>query len=193
MSLQPVVHPSPRPSHRDVQNINTIFPAGKNPPIRPNTDLCCNQLALCPPGLPKAHSTLIRETWDKFLTSYPDCEFVSSLLNIIDVGASIGHSGPPISQSCKNFKSAMDYSVVISKEIDSLLLEGHIHGPFTKPPSPNFRCSPLGTSSHKCNPKQHVFNHYSWPITGSVNDETPDTEGTIHYDSFTSMATVLHD
>jgi len=42
---------SPRPSHRDVQNINTIFSRWKNPPSPPNTDLRCNRLAMCPPGL----------------------------------------------------------------------------------------------------------------------------------------------
>ena len=153
MSLQPVVHPSPRPSHRDVQNVNTIFPTGKNPPIRPNTDLCCNWLALCPPGLPKAYSPLIRETWDSFLADYPDSKFVSGLLNIIDVGASIGHSGMLISQSCKNLRSSIDHPDIISKEINSLLSEGRIHGPFVEPPLPNFRCSPLGTATRKHNPK----------------------------------------
>src|SRR5882724_9880386 len=153
MSQQPVVHPSPCPSHREVQNINTIFPAGKNPPIRPNTDLCCNRLAMCPPGLPKAFSPLIREAWDSFLADHPDCEFVSGLLNIIDVGASIGHSGPPISQSCKYLRSAIDHPDIISKEINSLLSEGCIHGPFVDPLLLNFRCSPLGTATHKCDPK----------------------------------------
>src|SRR5882672_9769922 len=125
MSQQPVVYPSSRPSHGDVQNMNTNFP-----PIHPSTDLCCNCLALCPPGLPKASSPLIREAWDLFLADYPDHEFVSGLLNIIDVGASIGHSGLPISQSCKNLRSAIDHPDIISNEINSLRFEGRIHGPF---------------------------------------------------------------
>src|SRR5882672_12257017 len=112
MSQQPVVYPSPHPSHRDVQNMNTIVPpthprtdlhcnclapgppnTGKIPTTRPNTDLHCNHLALCPSSLPKASSPLIREAWDLFLADYPDREFVNGLLNIMDVGASIGHSG----------------------------------------------------------------------------------------------------
>src|SRR5882724_11724011 len=191
MSQQPVVHPSPRPSHRDVQNINTIFPAGKNPPIRPNTNLCCNRLAMCPPGLPKAKSPMIREAWDLFLADYPDREFVNDLLNIIDVGASIGHSGPQISQSCKNLRSAIDHHDVISKEVNSLLIEGHIHGPFMEPPLPYFHCSPIGTSTCKRDPKICVFNHYSWPEIGSVNSQMADKEGSITYGSFTSVAAAL--
>src|SRR5882724_9950306 len=83
-----------------------------------NTDLHCNCLALCPPGLPKASSPLIREAWNLFLTDYPECKFVSGLLNIIDVGASIGHLGLPISQSCKNIRSSIDHPNIISKEIN---------------------------------------------------------------------------
>src|SRR5882724_8351366 len=191
MSQQPVVHPSPCPSHRDVQNINTIFPAGKNPPIRPNTDLRCNQLAMCPPGIPKAYSPLIRETWDSFLADYPDHEFVSGLLNIIDMGASIGHCGPQISQWCKNLRSAIDHHDVISKEVNFLLIEGRIHGHFMEPPLPYFRCSPIGTSTRKCDPKRRIFNHYSWPEIGSVNSQTADKEGYITYDSFTSVSATL--
>ena len=120
MRQQPLGHPSPYPSHRNVQNVNNIFPVGKNLSNHPNTDLHCNHLALCPPGLPKASSPLIREAWDLLLTDYPDHEFVSRLLNIIDVGASIGQLGPLISQSCKNLRSATDHPDIISTEINSL-------------------------------------------------------------------------
>jgi len=120
MSQQPVVHPSPHPSLGDVQNLNTLFLDGNNPPTCPNTNLCCNSLAFCPPGLPKASSPLIRDAWDFLLADYPDHKFVSGLLNIIDVGASIGHSGPPSSQSCKNLRSVIDHKDIISKEIDFL-------------------------------------------------------------------------
>src|SRR5882724_1264440 len=87
MSQQHVVHPSPHPSLRDLQKLNTLFLDGNNPPAHRNTNLHCNSLALCPPGLPKASSPLIRDAWDLLLTDYPDCKFISSLLNIIDVGA----------------------------------------------------------------------------------------------------------
>jgi len=54
-------------------NMNKIFPAEESPIIQ-ITDLCCNQLALCPPGL-SPYSPLIRETWDSFLANYPDPEW----------------------------------------------------------------------------------------------------------------------
>src|SRR5882724_3448670 len=141
-------------------------------------------MALCPPGLPEATSPLIREAWRSHLTDYPDSEFMNTILNIIDVGASIGHSGPQISQSCNNLRSALDHKAVISKEIDSLCSEGHMHGPFREPSLPHFHCSPLGTSICKCNPKWRIFNHYSWPKGHSINNEMPDEEGSIVYNPF---------
>src|SRR5882724_3498999 len=107
------------------------------------------------------------------------------------MGESIGHSGLMISQLCNNLRSALYHNDIISKEIDSLWLEGCIHRPFSEPPLPHFHCSPLGSLSCKCNPKQHIFNHYSWPEFGLVNSQTPDMEGSIHYNSFTSMVAVL--
>jgi len=85
----------------------------------------------------------------------------------------------------------MEHPDIISKEIDGLLKEGCIHGPFEAPPLENFRCSPLGMATCNCNPKCHVFNHYSWPRDTSVNDETPDFKGVIKYDSFLSTTATV--
>ena len=159
----------------------------------PNTDPCFNRLALCLAGLLPAISTLNRASWDYYLTDYTDCEFVDVILNIIDVGASVGHLGLPKIQSCKNLRSALDHKLVILNEIHSLLSEGCIHGPFESPLLANFRCSSLGMAMHKCDNKHCVFNHYSWPKGMSVNNKTPDTEGAIHYDSFQSVAAALHE
>src|SRR5882672_3435032 len=136
MRQRPFVHPSSCPSQRDEQSMIYLFPAGAPPPICPNTDPRCNHVALCPSGLPAAISPLIKEAWSSHLADYPDHEFVNAVLNIIDVGASIGHSGPQISQSCSNLRSALDHLSVISKEIESLHAEGCIHGPFREPPLP---------------------------------------------------------
>src|SRR5882672_12590547 len=191
MSQQSLVHSSPRPSQRNLLLGNTVFPMGPAPPTHPNTNPHCNSLALCPAGLPLATSPLKRATWASYLAEYPDCEFVDALLNIIDVGASIGHMGTQKLQSCKNLRSTLDHPGVISKEIDGLLKEGCIHGPLEAPPLANFRCSPLGTATRKHNPKRRVFNHYSWPRDASVNDETHYFESTIKYDSLLSATAAL--
>src|SRR5882724_6961759 len=158
--------------------------AGALPPLYPRTNPRSNHVALCPSGLPSIVSTLKRDTCEYYLSEYPDQSFVDSILNIIYVGACISHMVPSKPQMCKNLRSATDFPGDISKEIESLRSLMHIHGPFQAPPFPNFRCSPLGTSTRKRSPKCRVFNHYSWPPSSSVNAETPDTEGEITYEFF---------
>src|SRR5882672_1292825 len=106
MSQHNLVHSSPRPSQGNVPLENTLFPAGPIPPIHPNTDPRCNRLALCPAGLLPAISPLKRDVWAHHLADYLDHKFMATLLNIIDVGASIGHMGTQKSQSCKILQSA---------------------------------------------------------------------------------------
>jgi len=153
MRIPSIVHPSPHPSPGDVQIKNFKFIAGPTPPTQPNTDPHCNHWDLFPPDLPHTISPLNRDAWESYLSDYPDREFMDTILNIIDVGASISHSGLPKSQLCKNLRSALDHKEVISKEINSLLAERCIHGPFEEPLLPHFHCLPLGTSTHKHNPK----------------------------------------
>src|SRR5882724_9421235 len=110
MSQHSLAHSSPCPSQGNVLLENTLFPVGSTPPTHPN----CNHLASCPAGLPPAISPLDRDAWASNLEDYPDREFVDTLLNIIDVGAYIGHTGKHKSQSCSNLRSAMDHPDVIS-------------------------------------------------------------------------------
>jgi len=97
-------------------------------------------MAICLPGLPMVVSPLNRDAWSFHLAEYPDCNFVDAVLNIINVGASIGHSGPQKPQSCNNLRVAVDHSPIISKEIYYLLSDGHIHGPLWS------HCSQISTA-----------------------------------------------
>ena len=122
--------PCPCPQDRQESNLTQFLP-GALPPLRPNTNPHLNLTPLCPPGLPKAESTCNREAWKFYLSEYPDRCFVDSILNIIDMGTSIGHLGPSIFQICKNLRSATDFPGDISKEIKSLCVQGHIQDPPT--------------------------------------------------------------
>ena len=115
MSQHILVHSSPHPSQGNVLLENTLFLVGPLPPTHPNTDPHCNHLAYFPAGLLPAIPPLKRDVWVAHLADYPDREFMDALLNIIDVGASIGHVGSQKSQSCKNLRSALDHLDIISK------------------------------------------------------------------------------
>src|SRR5882724_9806648 len=133
------VESTPCPFPQDVQEMQFhISLAGNIPPFFPNTNPQSNLTSSCPPGLPKVKSMLNRDVWHFYLVDYPDCVFVDFLLNIIDIGASIGHMGPPKSQYCKNLQSSTNYPDEISKEIKSLHSLKHVHGPFPAPALPYF-------------------------------------------------------
>ena len=72
------------------------------------------------------------------------------------------------------------------RDIATLAAFDRVSGPFSAPPLPDFRCSPLGVvarSKRQLN-KFRVINHLSWPLGLSVNDGIPDAEASIGYDSF---------
>ena len=144
----------------------------------------CNQVPISTSHLPRVNSSLIKDAWEFYLLDYPDKQFVTSLLHIIDHGASLGFTGPNHPQACRNLSSAFDAPDAVNTSIHSLRKNGHIHGPFPSPPLPNFRASPLGTVTRKRKTKRRLINHLSWPTGSSVNDGIPDSEAHIHYENF---------
>lgn len=113
--------------------------------------------------------------------------YVQALLHIIDFGAALGYSGPPLSQTCRNLATALEHPDTVAADISALCSRQRMHGPFTAPPLTPFRSSPLGVVSRPRNPsKLRVIHHLSWPRGSSVNDGIPDSESSISYESFDS-------
>ena len=100
-------------------------------------------------------------------------------------GAHIGFSGPVTIRAGKNLTSAFDDVGFMDAAVSSLVTNGQVHGPFSSPPLPAFRVSPLGSVRRKHYPeKRRLINHLSWPHGLSVNDGIPDSEAFIAYDMF---------
>ncbi len=144
-------------------------------------------------GLTRVSCPLVKSVWQWYLADYPDRSFVATILHIIEFGASLGYIGPEFEQSCHNLKSAFERPHVVSNYIDSLCTLSRAQGPFSLPPLPHFRCSPLGTVLPKRKTKARVINHLSWPGLSSVNDGIPDSEGTIAYERFEQAVTTLRE
>ena len=60
---------------------------------------------------------------------------------------------------------------------------GELSGPFSTPPFPNFRCSPLGIVPKKVPSEFRMIHHLSYPKGSSVNDFIPDYCSTVKYAS----------
>ncbi|KAI1791545.1 hypothetical protein LXA43DRAFT_840628, partial [Ganoderma leucocontextum] len=157
------------------------------PPARPNTDPRANATLLRPLVEPPVCSSLRREAWARHLADYPDRNYVTSLLHIIEFGAALGYTGPLHSQECRNLSTALEHPDTVAADINALCSRQRMHGPFAAPPLTPFRSSPLGVVSRPRNPaKLRVINHLSWPQGSSVNDGIPDSESNISYESFDS-------
>lgn len=167
-------------------NAHLFPPLSMLPPSRPNTDPRCNCpipniSSICQPVV----SPLKADVWAAFLADYPDSRLVTSLIQIINYGANVGYDGPDIICPSRNLGSARNHSEFVDSAVQQLLDNQQVHGPFSKPPLPSFRCSPIGVVSRKRNPnKLRLINHLSWPRGTSVNDGIPDSEAAIHYDTF---------
>lgn len=156
------------------------------PPPRPNTDPRSNYPLDDSSHLPYIRSTLNKEAWSYYLRDYPNRTFVSTLVQIIHHGASLGFSGDRSKpQFCTNLKSALENPQTIaalSEDIAVQTASGRTHGPFPSPPFPNFHASPLGAVTRKRSSKIRRIHHLSWPEGDSVNDGIPDSEAAIVYD-----------
>lgn len=159
-----------------------LFPALTLPPIRPNTDPRANTFDHSHDSLPRVPSLLNMGAWEHYLSDYPDRMFVSSLLQIIRVGATTGFGGEEKLQRCENLRSAAEHPAFVADAVEKL-----VHSNFARelPIGPESRLSPVGVVSRKRNvAKRRLINHLSWPRGSSVNDGIPDTEASISYDMF---------
>jgi hypothetical protein len=178
-----VVLSSSPPFHTLLPNTQLFPPIFLLPPIHPNTAPCCNMLVQ-QPSSPHGVTLLNHSAWAHFLADYPDKNFVSSLLQIIEFGANIGFRGVQTAQPSKNLKSALQSLDFVQSSIDNLLANNYAHGPFKSPPLDQFCCSPLGVVFCKWSTsKPCLINHLSWPPGSSVNDGIPDSEASISYDA----------
>ncbi|KAJ7584620.1 hypothetical protein C8J56DRAFT_1166650 [Mycena floridula] len=85
-----------------------------------------------------------------YQTTQITLSWILSFTSFIDHGANIGFTGDTsVAQTSSNLKSAYEYPDTVTDAIQTQLSKGHIHGPFSVPPFPNYRSSPLGVAIRK--------------------------------------------
>ena len=87
--------------------------------------------------------------------------------------------GERISPESPNLKSALDQPVVTHAKLPKECDAERIVGPYTAPPFPNFRCSPLGIVPKKDPSEFRLMHHLSYHTGSSVNDFIPDYCSTV--------------
>ena len=103
------------------------------------------------------------------------------LVSGFQFGFPLHFEGGRTSFLAKNLVSAIQLPNVVdlklSKEVDA----GRIAGPFSEPPFPNFRVSPLGVVPKKAPGEFRIIHHLSYPKGSSVNDGISSSNTSVQY------------
>ena len=90
-----------------------------------------------------------------------------------------------------NLKSALAQPHVVSAKLEKERAAGRIAGPFSSPPFPDFRCSPLGIVPKKNPSEFRLIHHLSYPKGSSVNDYIPQEFSSVKYACINDAISVI--
>lgn len=93
----------------------------------------------------------------------------------------------------RNLKSARENPEILHDKVFKEVSLGRMFGPFTSPPFPNFRVSPLGVVPKKEVGKFRLIHHLSHPKGTSVNDGISKEDATVSYVSFDRAVMLVRD
>lgn len=117
------------------------------------------------------------------LALYPDKAAASLLREGFSSGFRIPSHAVGSVGVCRNLSSALEKPGVAEKVAKEVAL-GRVVGPFSEPPLPDFRVSPLGVVPKKEPNKFRLIHHLSFPKGSSVNDGIDPDCCSVSYASF---------
>ena len=120
--------------------------------------------------------------WRNELACHPDKEFVCEVLNMIEWGAPVGHTGMVKPGIHDNWPSASKFYEGVQEYLNKHIESGAIEGPLQEV-SYGFVGSPLGAFEKGCPKKLRVIHDLSWPPGGSVNDHIDKEDYSVQYTS----------
>ena len=104
------------------------------------------------------------------LMHYPRRTDAAYLASGFSEGFRIPYTGKREATECHNLKSARALPEVLASKIFKECEAGRVAGPFSAPPLPNLRVSPLGVVPKKTPGQFRLIHHLSYPRGSSVND-----------------------
>lgn len=140
----------------------------------------------------KVHSTPVNaKLLNKLLLDYPDGRKIASGFH---EGFEFHFMGDECYTSCKNSKSANLNPSAIDEKIHQEISKGRIAGPFTDPPFPNFKCSPLSLREKSQPGTYRLLHNLSYPYdSSSVNGGIPQEYKTVKYSTIQSAIQVVNE
>lgn len=112
----------------------------------------------------QASTPIHTDILEKELTLHPDPEFVSYLCSGLRHGFDTKIDNVELhTKVCKNLLSTKDNTSAVSELINKECEKGYLLGPFSMPPFPEFRISPIGIVEGKYSKKQRLIVDLSAP------------------------------
>lgn len=105
----------------------------------------------------------------------------------------MGHKGSLPHIQPHNLQSALDQPAVVDTKLQRELDLERIAGPFSQPPFPSFRTSPLGLVAKKEPGKFRLIHHLSYPSGQSINDGIPTDRSHVTYQSIDTAVTHMRE
>ena len=129
-----------------------------------------------------------------YLLGY-DQNKVQYLLNGFKHGFNLEFEGKRGSQFSPNLKSALEKKEIVTGKIIKELTAGRIAGPFSEPPFPSMKISPLGIVPKKTPNDFRMIHHLSFPNKkeGSVNAGISDASAFVQYAGINDAISCIKD
>ena len=94
--------------------------------------------------------------------------------------------------SSRNSYSVTQNSQIVKQKLQTELALGRIAGPFSKPPFPNFKSSPLALREKSTPGKYRLLHNLSYPYdSSSVNHNIPRTQSSVQYQNIQDAISLL--
>ena len=112
----------------------------------------------------------------------------------ISKGFILHFEGEQMPLTSSNSTSVLQNHHIVKEKIQHELAQGRIAGPFSQPPFPNFKCSPLALREKSTPGKYRLLHNLSYPYDlTSVNSNIPRTQSTVQYQSIhDAIALIQH-
>ena len=141
--------------------------------------------------LPISPVTPVRVDRFDFLLHGYDRDYKRFLIDGFTFGFRLGFTGDERSLESSNLKSDLSQPQVVSAKLEKERAAGRIAGPFSSPPFPYFRCSPLGIVPKKDPSELRLIYHLSYPKGSSVKDYIPQEFSSVKYACINDAISVI--
>ena len=126
------------------------------------------------------------------LINYRDSKTKLEIIEGLKFGFKLHYAGPRVPVYCANWKSVFHNYASVKKKLDKEISQGRISDPFSSPPFPTLRCSPLALIPKSVPGEFRLVLNLSYLPNNSVNDFIDKQFCTVRYSSVDEAVRMVH-